>query len=143
MSRLLLKPLTETPHKPDPAKTGQTEQKAQVALESGPIQPAPAIVATPSKSADIEAILRHLPLEVRKDRQARLLFRKLGKSLDQKNSTLATQAAHLQALQAYTAEAKETKRQKVEREDPNRKFTRISDVRRTSMDMEDTIYVRG
>ena len=56
---------------------------------------------------------------------------------------MATQAAHLQALQTYAAEAKETKRQKVEREDLNRKFTRISDVRRTRMDMEDTIHVRG
>ena len=93
MSRLLLKPLEETPYQPDPAEAGQAGQAgqgAQVAPEIGPIQLGPATVATPNKSADIEAVIRLLPLEVQQDRTVRLLFRKLGKSLDRKNSTLAT-----------------------------------------------------
>ena len=84
-----------------------------------------------------------MPPRLRKDHKTRLLFQKLGKSLDQKNSTLATQGAHLQALQTYAAEAKATRRRKVEREDINRKFTRITDVRRTRIDIEPTIEVRG
>ena len=79
----------------------------QAVQPAQPARPDPAVVATPSKSADLHVVFRRLPPCLRKDHKTRLLFQKLGKSLDQKNSTLATQGAHLQALQTYAAEAKE------------------------------------
>jgi hypothetical protein len=134
MSRLLLNPLKSPPD----------TQEEQPAIEPPPVianPPAKAVVATPSKSSDLAAFLRRFPLRLRRDPATRLLFQKLGKSLDAKNSTLATQGAQLLAFQRHTAEGRAAKRRKVDKEDPNRAFTNIADVIRTRKDMEPTIRV--
>ena len=85
--------------------------------------------------------MRRLAPKVWKNRTARLLFQKLGKSIDNKNVDLASQKAQLQALKVYVNEAKVKKRTKVERTDPNKKFATVADVIRTRKDMEPTIVV--
>ena len=86
-------------------------------------------------------MLRRLAPKAWKNRTIRLLFQKLGKSIDNKNVDLASQEAQLQALKVHVNEAKVKKRRKVERADPNKKFAIIANVRRTRMDMEPTIVV--
>ena len=97
----------------------------------------------PERSVDIGPMLRKLAPRAWKTPTVRLLFQKLGKSIDNKNFDLASQEAQLQALRPYIDEAKVKKRRKVDRIDPNKKFATIADVRRTRMDMEPTIVVAG
>ncbi len=86
-------------------------------------------------------MLRRLTPKIWKNRTARLLFQKLGKSIDNKNVDLANQEAQLQALKVHINETKVKKRRKVERADPNKKFATVADIRRTRMDIEPTIVV--
>ncbi len=98
-------------------------------------------MVTPKRSAEIGPLLRRLAPKVWKNRTARLLFQKLGKSIDNKNVDLANQEAQLQALKVHVNEAKVKKRRKVERADPNKKFATVADVICTRMDIEPTIVV--
>ena len=98
-------------------------------------------MVTPKRSVDIGLLLRRLAPKVWKNRTARLLFQKLGKSIDNKNVDLASQEAQLQALKVHINEAKVKKRRKVDRADPNKKFVIVADVIRTRKDIEPTIVV--
>ena len=98
-------------------------------------------MVTPKRSIEIGPLLQRLAPKVWKNRTARLLFQKLGKSIDNKNVDLASQEAQLQALKVHVNEAKVKKRRKVERIDPNKKFVTVADVTRTRKDMEPTIVV--
>jgi hypothetical protein len=100
-------------------------------------------VVTPKRSAEIGLLLRRLALGAWKNRTARLLFQKLGKSIDIKNVDLASQEAQLQALRVYINEAKVKKRRKVKRTDPNKKFATMADIIRIRKEMEPTIIVAG
>ncbi len=142
MSRLILNTA-----KPQPIELQQPNQ-AQIELDQTQpnveipiIQPRKVVITTPKRSAEIGPLLQRLTPGAWKNRTARLLFQKLGKSIDNKNVDLASQEAQLQALKVYITEAKVKKRRKVERVDPNKKFASIADVRRTRMDMEPTIIV--
>ena len=98
-------------------------------------------MVTPKRSVEIGPLLRRLAPKVWKNPTARLLFQKLGKSIDNKNVDLASQEAQLQALKVHVNEAKVKKRRKVERAEPNKKFATVADVIRMRMDMEPTIVV--
>src|SRR6266699_2266358 len=115
--------------------------QAQPNTQISATQPRKVVVVTPKRSAEIGPLLRRLAPKVWKNRTARLLFQKLGKSIDHKNVDLASQEAQLQALKVHVNEAKVKKRRKVERADPNKKFATVADVIRTRMDMEPTIVV--
>ena len=54
----------------------------------------------------------------------RLIFRKVGKGLDQKNTKLATAQAQIQKLQFQVDHLRPRKRQKVD-ENPNKRFIQI------------------
>ena len=130
------------PIEPQPPNQAQIEpDQAQPSTAIQSTQPRKAVVATPKRSAEIGPLLRRLAPGAWKNRTARLLFQKLGKSIDNKNVDLAMQEAQLQALRVYVNEAKVKKRRKVKRVDPNTKFATIADVRRTRIDMEPTITV--
>jgi len=86
-------------------------------------------------------LLQRLAPKVWKNRTARLLFQKLGKSIDNKNIDLASQKAQLQALKVHVNEAKVKKRKKIDRADHSKKFVTVADVIRTRMDIEPTIVV--
>src|SRR6266566_7872926 len=105
------------------------------------IQPRKVVVVTPKRSTEIGPLLRRLAPKAWKNCTIRLLFQKLGKSIDNKNVDLANQEAQLQALKVHVNEVKVKKRRKVERVDPNKKFAIIADVRCIRMDMEPTIVV--
>ena len=98
-------------------------------------------MVTLKRSAEIGPLLQRLTPKVWKNRTARLLFQKLGKSIDNKNVDLASQEAQLQALKVHVNEAKVKKRKKIEQTDPNKKFVTVADVIRTRMDMEPTVVV--
>jgi len=98
-------------------------------------------VVTPKRSAKIGPLLRRLAPKVWKNRATRLLFQKLGKSIDNKNVDLVNQEAQLQALKVHINKAKVKKRRKVERADPNKKFIIVANVIRTRIDMEPTVIV--
>ncbi len=95
----------------------------------------------PKKSAKIGPLLQRLAPKVWKNRTARLLFQKLGKSIDNKNVNLANQEAQLQALKVHVNEAKVKKRRKVDRTDFNKKFVTVADIIHTRKDIEPTIVV--
>jgi hypothetical protein len=99
------------------------------------------VLVTPAGTKDLGRQFNRLKPATRKDPANRLLLQKAGKALDQKNYLLAKYQAELQVLRVHSAEARAEKRKKVEREDPNAKFTTIRDVKRTRMAMEPTIEV--
>src|SRR6266566_3728815 len=142
MSRLVLNTV-----KPQPIELQQLNQtqiepnQAQPNTQIPATQPRKVVVVIPKRSAEIGPLLRRLAPKVWKNRIVRLLFQKLGKSIDHKNVDLASQEAQLQALKVYVNEAKVKKRRKVDRADPNKKFVIVADVIRTRMDMEPTIVV--
>src|SRR6266699_6912346 len=133
--------------KPQPIELQQPNQaqiepdQAQPNTQIPATQPRKVVMVTSKRSVEIGPLLRRLAPKVWKNRTVRLLFQKLGKSIDNKNVDLASQEAQLQALKVHVNEAKVKKRRKVERTDPNKKFATIADVRRTRMDMEPTIVV--
>jgi 4-hydroxybenzoate polyprenyltransferase len=142
MSKLVMSAAKAQPIKPQPPNQAQIEpDQAQPNTEIPSTQRRKVVVATPKRSAEIGHLLRKLAPKAWKNPAARLVFQKLGKSIDNKNVDLAMQEAQLQALRVYVNEAKVKKRRKVERADPNKKFATIADVRRTRMGMEPTITV--
>src|SRR6266566_1972668 len=142
MSRLVFNTAKLQPIELQQLNQAQIEpDQVQPNLQIPTIQPRKVVVITPKRSAKIGPLLRRLAPKAWKNRTIRLLFQKLGKSIDNKNVDLASQEAQLQAFKVHVNEAKVKKRRKVERTDPNKKFATVADVIRTRKDMEPTIVV--
>ena len=94
MSRLVLD--TAKPQSIEPQQSNQAQiepDQAQPNTQIPTTQPRKVVVVTPKRSVEIGLLLRQLAPKVWKNRTARLLFQKLGKSIDNKNVDLASQEA--------------------------------------------------
>src|SRR6266699_5585824 len=134
--------------KPQPIELQQFNQtqiepdQAQPNIQVPAIQPRKVVVVTLKRSVEIGPLLRRLAPKVW-NRTARLLFQKLGKSIDNKNINLVSQEVQLQAFKVHVNEAKVKKRRKVERVDLNKKFATVADIIRIRKDMEPIIVVNS
>jgi len=90
MNRLVLD--TAKPQSIELQQPNQTQielDQAQLNTQIPIIQPRKIVIVILKRSAEIGPLLRQLALKVWKNRTARLLFQKLGKSIDNKNIDLA------------------------------------------------------
>jgi hypothetical protein len=131
MSGLLLKPLILPPVPGSQALGPSTEViEGQLLQPVTPPRILPrVVVVTPNGAGQLYAAIRqYISPRTRKAPAARLLFRKLGESIDEKNTTIANLKYENQALKLQLEAAMPSKRQKVEVQDPNRRFATIDDI---------------
>lgn len=82
---------------------------------------------TPRRSTEVFSAVNISGVSLTRNATSRLLFRKLGKSLDVRNNQPAKAQHQIEALPANVAQLKPIKQAKVQ-EDPNDRFVRIHDV---------------
>jgi hypothetical protein len=128
MSRLLLQPAT--PATQNNVEEGSSEPIGREEKEEPQNSVVTPFMVTPKRGQEVQSLGRTLAFKNKRNPEARLLFRKIGRSLDSKNMLLATQAAKIQALEAEVERWKPRKKQKVDM-DPNKRFANIKSIMRT------------
>ena len=125
MSRLLAQPLeataTPTATPAAPIQLAQTEPTISL--------------TTPRHSSHVSKLARTFLTTSADHTVARLLFRKIGRSLDGQNTKLATAEATIRKLEVEIDNLRPRKRAKV-REDPNSRFVRIDQIIETKKRLE-------
>lgn len=90
---------------------------------------------TPLKSDDVRRQVRQITgLRTVDDATSRVLFRKISKSIDQKDFVIAQQEMKIKQLESRLVQLQPRKRRKVEGS-PNSKFVSIEDIMRTQMEV--------
>ena len=86
------------------------------------------VIKTPKTSRELASTLKTLKDKLTNNPIARLLFRKIKKTMDVKNYSLASQIERINSLETTIESLKVKKRKKVETISPNSKFSGIEEV---------------
>ena len=115
---------------PPPTPAPITSQITRETVDHG-------ILQTPQRSSQVRDLIRNTTANGLIDPTIRLLFRKVGRGLDQQNVKIAAAEAQIDNLEVQVDHLRPRKRQKVN-EDPNQRFTRIEHVMETRAKLKPT-----
>ena len=85
------------------------------------------IIRTPKHSSQVQRLAQRLLQDHRADPAVRLLFRKIGKSLDDQNSRIAASENIVRGLEARIETLQPKKKRKIE-PGPNERFIKIDEI---------------
>ncbi|KAJ3459735.1 hypothetical protein MRS44_015808 [Fusarium solani] len=96
--------------------------------------PSPCLFKTPTSSRELRASLERIPSASKLDGTMRLFIGKIGKDMDRKNVTLASQEKELLLFRHEREEMKPKRRKKIPF-DPNVRFAKVPDIDKARQEM--------